>query len=428
MKIVNVTSVRAYLPRPFSRNIRRMAAVLFLAACLSACGAPGAPEEAGPQDPSIPGEESYGEEAQSPEASQEETSLAESTSPAEEPAAVSSGPISSGNSKPSDEDPSGWIREIRVSNPGQGYFYGGEAPKESRDALQLELLTERPNAITDEEEWFDGNGLPDLTVPVPNPDWGETGELPAHIPQTLDGGLRIIQLGLDESYQYALYGEQYWDAYLLCIYDKSTLSLLCTLDFSSYRYGTQDSGWEQRIWWARICGGLLVFSVGHGTYAESMPYHAYLGAVSLTDGMLLWKSEPLVSNAYNFEIVGDVILSGYGFTAEDDYLYQLDLRTGRILNQLPVKTKPDYIIRLDDILYVRTYNTNYTFRILGLSDDAAKAPSAYIVFFPGPAATSRTPLSENSCATSCGICQSVTSTSRPSGGAMSTMESSPNLL
>lgn len=37
----------------------------------------------------------------------------------------------------------------------------------------------------------------------------------------------------------------------------------------------------------------------------------------------------------NFLVKGDVIFCGYGFTAEDDYLYQLDKNTGEVIDRLP---------------------------------------------------------------------------------------------
>lgn len=267
------------------------------------------------------------------------------------------------------------MREIRVVNPGDGYFCSREDHDRKEASIRLEMLMEKPNAITDVEEWFDANQLPELTIPVPNPEWNEAGNLPGFIPETTEDGLRIIQLGQDDLYYYAIYGEGFWDAYFLRIYDPDTESLLCSVDFEAWRYGTRDSGMEQRIWWAQVSKDMLIFSVGHGTYAETMPANAYVAAVSLTDGTLLWKSEPLVSNAYNFSIVGDEILCGYGFTQEPDYLYQLDLFTGRILNQIPVGSKPDYIIQKDDILYVRTYDTNYTFRITGASSGPEDVPA-----------------------------------------------------
>ena len=63
-----------------------------------------------------------------------------------------------------------------------------------------------------------------------------------------------------------------------------------------------------------------------------------------------------------FQYYGDdVIVCGYGFTDEDDYLYQLDTHTGKTLDRIPLKSGPSYIFNRDGVLYVRTYNTNYEF-------------------------------------------------------------------
>ena len=68
-----------------------------------------------------------------------------------------------------------------------------------------------------------------------------------------------------------------------------------------------------------------------------------------------------MANADNFAIIDDFIICGYGFTAEDDYLYILDKYTGKVLDRILLKTGPDYIYEIGDKLYVRTYNTNYVF-------------------------------------------------------------------
>ena len=75
------------------------------------------------------------------------------------------------------------------------------------------------------------------------------------------------------------------------------------------------------------------------------------------------KSKPLVCNSYNFEIVDDIIITGYGFTAEPDYLFQIDRLTGAVLETYKLKSKADYIICKDDKLYVRTYDTDYVFGV-----------------------------------------------------------------
>ena len=71
-----------------------------------------------------------------------------------------------------------------------------------------------------------------------------------------------------------------------------------------------------------------------------------------------------MSNAANFELVGDYLVTGYGFTQEPDFLFLLRRRDGAAVEKIPLKSAPDYIIRRGDRLYVRTYNTNYIFQIV----------------------------------------------------------------
>jgi outer membrane protein assembly factor BamB len=65
----------------------------------------------------------------------------------------------------------------------------------------------------------------------------------------------------------------------------------------------------------------------------------------------------------NFLVKGDVIFCGYGFTAEDDYLYQLDKNTGEVIDRLPLKKMPDLMAEKDDKLYVHTYSYDYVIEI-----------------------------------------------------------------
>ena len=62
-------------------------------------------------------------------------------------------------------------------------------------------------------------------------------------------------------------------------------------------------------------------------------------------------------------VKGDVIFCGYGFTAEDDYLYQLDKNTGEVIDRLPLKKMPDLMAVKDDRLYVHTYSYDYVIEI-----------------------------------------------------------------
>lgn len=124
---------------------------------------------------------------------------------------------------------------------------------------------------------------------------------------------------------------------------------------------TDDRGYVN---YAKIEDHILYVSTGHKGYTENNPLTGYITAIDLENVEVIWKTQPQVSKAKNFEIVGDVIISGYGFSAEDDYLYILNKSNGQIIEQIPVKSQAEYIIAKDSTLYVRTYNRNYEFKII----------------------------------------------------------------
>ena len=88
-----------------------------------------------------------------------------------------------------------------------------------------------------------------------------------------------------------------------------------------------------------------------------------MAAINPETGKVIWRSDPLVSNALNFKIVDNTIICGYGFTDEPDFIYLLDLSTGGTVERIRVNTGPDQFEVVGDTLYVATYNTAYTFKI-----------------------------------------------------------------
>ena len=229
----------------------------------------------------------------------------------------------------------GAIRQIHMENPSWEYYCAME-PASLAAPLKLTKLTQEANQITDTDDWFEKNNL-SLNVE-------DSGKYGLGIPSDENGGKCRIQVVDGEK------GEVF------------------ELDFSDFEYAgdfkqSEKEFFRQQIRYAQIKDHILYLSIGHLTYAESSPHNAYVAAVDLAEKKLLWKSQPLVSNAANFVIKGDVLLCGYGFTAEPDYIYQLDLGSGKVIDKTAVKSKADYLILKDNILYVRTYNTDYTFRI-----------------------------------------------------------------
>jgi hypothetical protein len=144
---------------------------------------------------------------------------------------------------------------------------------------------------------------------------------------------------------------------------------LYALDFSRYAYAPRpvpaDRAYVfQMPTWASELGGTLYVEHAHSTFARSSRgLNAYLTALDPATGALRWRSRPLVANAATFAVVGDAIVSGYGFSQEPDFLYVLDRGGGAIVQRIPLPSNPEYVIRKGSLVYVRTYDHDLVFRI-----------------------------------------------------------------
>lgn len=224
-----------------------------------------------------------------------------------------------------------------LPNPSFSYYKSDRVRERELTPISLVKVSEEPNEIIDEDKWFQDNGLQRQGFPY------EDGE-----------------------YRYESFRNEADQPALLLT--ELTTGKTITFDLQEYQYGTEyveaDYDYiDQNLLFAAVRDNILYLATGHYTYAESCPQTAYITAVDLTDNSVLWKTEPLTCNARGFAFVDDYIICGYGFTAEDDYLKIVRIDTGEVVREIPVKTAPDYIIWQDGILYVRTYDTNYTFMI-----------------------------------------------------------------
>jgi hypothetical protein len=234
--------------------------------------------------------------------------------------------------------------------------------------VNLILLSATPNQITDDEAWFERNNLSLPTYEVPNPFREIFGNIPNYMPKTFNNNM-LVKAIRDKKQDYLIYGRNFAENKYLLIYDRNDKKFTHSYDFSNYIYAPNYLSGDldyvnQTLNWLIAENNILYFSHSHSTYAKSSyGMNAYLTALDLETNQILWRSQPLVCNAGNFIIIDDVIICGYGFTAEPDYLYLINKNTGEILQQIPLKTAPDYIIPKDNKLYVRTYDTDYVFRI-----------------------------------------------------------------
>ena len=187
----------------------------------------------------------------------------------------------------------------------------------------LEILSETYNNITFADEWY--NATEDVSLPMIGENW---------------------DCFYDENYTYQ------WDDGKLSIFDGE--NCLYVLEYPTDKWYVNGNN-------ACIENGIFYGASVMNGYAQ--PDSCFMFAYDLENEKLLWRSADQTYNSMNFLVKGDVIFCGYGFTAEDDYLYQLDKNTGEVIDRLPLKKMPDLMAVKDDRLYVHTYSYDYVIEI-----------------------------------------------------------------
>ncbi|MBM3677575.1 MAG: hypothetical protein FJW96_06785 [Actinobacteria bacterium] len=120
-----------------------------------------------------------------------------------------------------------------------------------------------------------------------------------------------------------------------------------------------------QVRWAREADGVLYVQNAHLTYASSSRMrNGAITAIDLRTKRVLWRSPSLVANAGTFVLApGNRIVTGYGFTAEPDFVYVLDRGSGAVLDRLPVRDAPERITRRGDEVRVETYSRSLVLRL-----------------------------------------------------------------
>ena len=190
--------------------------------------------------------------------------------------------------------------------------------------FDLRIVSEEENGIDFANEWYDRKGL---SLPMISTDWNSF---------------------YDDNYQYLWSGEE------LYIFENGTGNCLYVLTYPTDKWYINGNN-------ACLKDGIFYGASVTNGYAQ--PDTCFMFAYDLENDKLLWRSADQTCNSMNFIVKNNVIICGYGFTSEDDYLYQLNLHTGEVLSRLKLKKQPDLLVYQDNTLYVHTYSYNYTIEI-----------------------------------------------------------------
>jgi hypothetical protein len=80
---------------------------------------------------------------------------------------------------------------------------------------------------------------------------------------------------------------------------------------------------------------------------------------------LLWRSPAQVANANDFVLLNDTVVTGYGYTAEPDYLYAIDRATGKVKGRVLLPSQAIRIVRHGTTLTVDTYDHRVVVKVTG---------------------------------------------------------------
>lgn len=120
----------------------------------------------------------------------------------------------------------------------------------------------------------------------------------------------------------------------------------------------------QEVVWARQLGGLLIVQTNHlGYAADSGGRNGYLTGIDIAAGTVRWRTPSLVANAGNFLVVRGLIVSGYGFTRERDWLYLVDPTDGRVRDRVALPSMAERISLSGGRLVVRCYDARVVVRL-----------------------------------------------------------------
>lgn len=179
-------------------------------------------------------------------------------------------------------------------------------------------------------------------------------------------GLELNSEFTGGDYPIYVYGDTYdVNQTVMIITDRECQNVKYSIDLSSWAHGPKevvDPEYTRiSVGYAMVENGILYIGHWHRTFADSSQgKNGYITAIDLATMKQLWTTLPLTCNS-SFDITGNSIVCGYGFTDEPDFVYVVDKTTGKRKQTIKVLNGPDDIVVKGKRVYVRTYSYDYLF-------------------------------------------------------------------
>ena len=217
-------------------------------------------------------------------------------------------------------------------------------------SIALSLVKSTANKITDDEAWWERNGLekPEVFVRFPAV---TRGAVPAGAPENYQGQ-SLLAVWKSSGRRFFVYGEDIYHVRYLLAEAEGGRKVEYALDARAY--GT--------VAWAAIVDGILYLCNNPGNLSAADGGGAKIFAIDLKTNLFRWASAEKTGSG-QFAVIAGSLVCAYGFTGEPDYIYVLDRFTGELSQTIKLKTAAKWLIEKGDLLHVRCYNTDNVYRI-----------------------------------------------------------------
>lgn len=184
-----------------------------------------------------------------------------------------------------------------------------------------------------------------------------------------------LSLGIrDGSTRHLIYGSKNENDVVLkhrflVSYNSYQDSVMHWYDFKNFTYYPKEDKDEylihQDIRWVQQEDSILYVSTSHRSHSSLTDgKNGLITAINTKTDKVLWQSASQTSNTFNFLLLGDVIITGYGYGDEKSQLFVVNRYTGETIDKVELQSRPMWLVQDGDYLHVNAEDSNYEFRLM----------------------------------------------------------------